>query len=412
MAHLWWLCPQIQSYWDTILTQIKVITGEEIKKDPWVVLFHGSLEGVKKYKQSLLPHLLNAAKRLIPKKWQEKESPHVWNWIDEVEETYSEKHELHYSGVNGHHLYNRSDTFYLLGFGEQSSPPFLLFALFLSMYLVTVFGNLGITALILTNDHLQSPMYFFLSNLAFIDLFYSSCITPKMLVDLISAEKSISYVGCACQMYFFIALGSTESFLLAAMAIDRYAAICNPLLYLRIMTKEICLKLLSGSYFGGFLHSLIQTCSTFRLSFCGSHEIDHFLCDIPPLLKLSCMDTTTNELILSIFAFFVAVGCVIVIVISYTLILRAVFRSTSFQGRLKAFSTCGSHFICVILFYSTILFTYLRPSSIYSLQTDKIISVVYTMVIPMLNPLIYSLRNREIKLALRHFIQTFRSKSF
>ncbi|KAM5171897.1 olfactory receptor 5AP2-like [Mantella aurantiaca] len=270
------------------------------------------------------------------------------------------------------------------------------------MYSVTVFGNVGIMMLILANKHLQSPMYFFLFNLAFIDLWYCSNITPKMLSDLISREKSISYFGCACQMYFFVALGSTESFLLAAMAIDRYEAICNPLLYLRNMTKEKCLKLLSGSYFGGFLHSLIQTCCTFHLSFCGSHQIDHFFCDIPPLIKLSCMDTFTNELILSIFASFVSVGSIIVIVISYTSILSAVFRSHSLQGRQKAFSTCGSHFICVILFYSTVLFMYLRPSSIYSLQQDKIISVVYTMVIPMLNPLIYSLRNREIKLALRH----------
>ncbi|XP_077324672.1 olfactory receptor 5AP2-like [Lithobates pipiens] len=277
------------------------------------------------------------------------------------------------------------------------------------MYLVTVFGNLGITVLILTNYHLHSPMYFFLFNLAFIDLLYSSGITPKMLADLISAEKSISYLGCACQMYFFIALGSSESLLLAIMAIDRYAAICNPLLYLRIMTKEKCLTLLSGSYFGGFLHSLIQTCSTFRLSFCGSHQIDHFFCDIPPLLKLSCMDTSTNELILPIFASFVAAGSVIVIVISYTLILRAVFRSPSLQGRRKAFSTCGSHFICVILFYSTVLFMYLRPSSIYSLQQDKIISVVYTLVIPMLNPLIYSLRNRDIKFALKNCNKIFRN---
>ncbi|XP_018430016.1 PREDICTED: olfactory receptor 5I1-like [Nanorana parkeri] len=292
----------------------------------------------------------------------------------------------------------------LLSFESSFDVRVLLFALFLSMYLVTVFGNLGIIVLILTNDHLQSPMYFFLSNLAFIDLWYSSGITPKMLTDLVSAEKSISYLGCACQLYFFVALGSTESFLLAAMAIDRYVAICNPLLYLRNMTKGKCLKLLSGSYIGGFLHSLIQTGCVFRLSFCGSHQIDHFFCDIPPLLKLSCTDTSTNELILSTFASLVSVVSIIVIFISYASILRAVFRSCSVQGRRKAFSTCGSHFICVILFYSTILFMYLRPSSIYSLQQDKIISVVYTLVIPMLNPLIYSFRNREMKLALRKII--------
>ncbi|KAM3926837.1 olfactory receptor 5AP2-like [Leptodactylus fuscus] len=271
------------------------------------------------------------------------------------------------------------------------------------MYLITVAGNLGIILLIVTDTQLHSPMYFFLSNLAFIDFWYSSGIAPKMLVDLVTVEKSISYIGCACQMYFFIALGSTESFLLAAMAFDRYTAICNPLLYLRIMTRMKCLQLLSGSYVAvaGFLHSLIQTCCTFRLSFCGSHLIRHFLCDIPPLLKLSCSDTTVNELILSFFASLVTVISIVVIVLSYASILHAVFRSNSSTGRHKAFSTCGSHFICVILFYSTILFMYLRPSSVYSLEQDRIVSVVYTLIIPMLNPIIYSLRNREMKLALK-----------
>ncbi|KAG9489489.1 hypothetical protein GDO78_005458 [Eleutherodactylus coqui] len=269
------------------------------------------------------------------------------------------------------------------------------------MYLITVAGNLGIMLLIVTDTHLHSPMYFFLSNLAFIDLWYSSGITPKMLVDLVTVEKSISYIGCACQMYFFVAFGSTECFLLAAMAFDRYAAICNPLLYLKNMTRMKCLQLLSGSYVAGFLHSLIQTCCTFRLSFCGSHHIRHFFCDIPPLLKLSCSDTTVNELILSIFASSVTVTSIIVIVISYVFILHAVFRSNSSKGRHKAFSTCGSHFICVILYYSTGIFMYVSPSSVHSLEQDKIVSVVYTLVIPMLNPLIYSLRNREMKLALK-----------
>ncbi|XP_066446051.1 olfactory receptor 5AP2-like [Eleutherodactylus coqui] len=269
------------------------------------------------------------------------------------------------------------------------------------MYLITVAGNLGIMLLTVTDTHLHSPMYIFLFNLAFIDLWYSSGITPKMLVDLVTVEKSISYIGCACQMYFFVALGSTESFLLAAMAFDRYAAICNPLLYQQNMTRMKCLQLLSGSYVAGFLHSLIQTCCTFRLSFCGSHQIHHFFCDIPPLLKLSCSDTTVNELILSIFTSSVTVTTITVIVISYAFILHAVFRSNSSKGRRKALSTCGSHFICVILFYSTLFFMYLRPSSKYSLEQDRTVSVVYTLVIPMLNPLIYSLRNREMKLALK-----------
>ncbi|XP_075715550.1 olfactory receptor 5T7-like [Rhinoderma darwinii] len=304
---------------------------------------------------------------------------------------------------SGHHVYNGSsdNAFTFQGFSDQANLQIFLFPVFMSMYVITVAGNLGIMLLIVTDTHLHSPMYFFLSNLALIDVWYSSGITPKMLIDFVSVEKSISYVGCACQMYFFVALGSTESFLLAAMAFDRYAAICNPLLYLKNMTRIKCLQLLSGSYVAGFLHSLIQTCTTFRLSFCGSHYIQHFFCDIPPLLKLSCSDTTINEFILSIFASTVTVTSITVIVISYASILHAVFRMNSSKGRRKAFSTCGSHFICVILFYSTILFMYLRPSSIYSLEQDRNVSVVYTLVIPMLNPLIYSLRNREMKLALR-----------
>ncbi|XP_073510811.1 olfactory receptor 5F1-like [Phyllobates terribilis] len=310
------------------------------------------------------------------------------------------------------HVYNGSsssvNTFTFLGFGDQVDLQIFLFLVFMFMYLITVIGNLAIILLIATDTHLHSPMYIFLSNLAFVDLWYSSSITPKMLVDLITVKKSISYIGCAVQMYFFIALGSTESFLLAAMAFDRYVAICILLLYLKHMTRMKYLQLLSGSYGAGFLHSLIQTCCTFRLSFCGSHYIRHFFCDIPPVLKLSCSDTTINEFILSIFASSVIAMSIIVIVISYASILHAVFTSNSSKGRRKAFSTCGSHFICVILFYSTVCFMYIRPSSAYSLEQDRIVSVVYSLVIPMLNPLIYSLRNREMKLALK---RTFAIKS-
>ncbi|KAM3926838.1 olfactory receptor 5A2-like [Leptodactylus fuscus] len=279
------------------------------------------------------------------------------------------------------------------------------------MYLITVAGNLGIILLIVTDTQLHSPMYFFLSNLAFIDFWYSSGITPKMLVDLVTLEKSISYIGCACQMYFFVSLGSAECFLLAAMAFDRYTAICNPLLYLRNMTKMKCLQLLSGSYVAGFLHSLIQTCSTFLLPFCGSHIIRHFFCDIPPLLRLSCSDTTANELILYIFASCVTITSVIVIIMSYASILHAVFSISSSKGRHKAFSTCASHFICVILFYGTGMFMYLGPSSVYSIEQDKIVSIFYTLVIPMLNPIIYSLRNQDMKLELKRLLDFHVSKN-
>ncbi|XP_053319721.1 olfactory receptor 1086-like [Spea bombifrons] len=303
--------------------------------------------------------------------------------------------------VSTGHNTSSVDTFNFLGFSDQLNIHVILFPLFLSMYIITVSGNLGIMLLIWTDSQLHNPMYFFLANLSFIDFWYSSGITPKMLVDLLYQEKNISYLGCAFQMYFFIALGSTESFLLAAMAFDRYVAICNPLLYLMKMTKKMCIQLLTGAYVGGFAHSLIQTCTTFRLSFCGSHQIRHFFCDIPPLLKLSCSDIKINELVLSLFASSVTVSSIIVIVISYASILYAVLKTRLFQGRRKAFSTCGSHFICVILFYSTVLFMYMRPSSNYSLDQDRIISIVYTLVIPMLNPLIYSLRNHEMKQALK-----------
>ncbi|XP_056425804.1 olfactory receptor 1019-like [Hyla sarda] len=306
-----------------------------------------------------------------------------------------------------HGVYNASSekAFHFLGFGDQGKLQIFFFPVFLSMYLITVSGNLGIMLLIVADTHLHTPMYIFLCNLAFIDLWYSSGITPKMLADLVTVEKRISYIGCACQMYFFNALGSSESFSLAVMAFDRYVAICNPLLYLKIMTRMKCVQLISGSYVGGFLHSLIQTCSTFRLSFCGSHYIHHFFCDIPPLLELSCSDTIINEFILFIFASSVTLSSIIVIVTSYIAILQAVFRGNSSKGRHKAFSTCASHFTCVILFYSTVIFMYMRPSSKYSLEQDKIVSIVYTLVIPMLNPLIYSLRNREIKLALKRIIE-------
>ncbi|XP_073510810.1 olfactory receptor 5AR1-like [Phyllobates terribilis] len=304
---------------------------------------------------------------------------------------------------NDHHVYNESSlrAFTFLGFGDQADLQIFLFLVFMFMYLITVIGNLAIILLIATDTHLHSPMYIFLSNLAFVDLWYSSGITPKILVDLVTTEKSISYIGCAVQMFFFIGLGCTESFLLAVMAFDRYVAICIPLLYLKNMTRMTCLQLLSGCYVAGFLNSLIHTCCTFRLSFCGSHYIRHFLCDVPPLLKLSCSDTKINELVLTIFASAVTGTTIIVIVISYASILHAVFIMNSSKGRRKAFSTCGSHFICVILYYSTIFFMYSRPSSAYSLEQDRIVSVVYTVVIPMMNPLIYSLRNREMKLALQ-----------
>ncbi|XP_029431646.1 olfactory receptor 1019-like [Rhinatrema bivittatum] len=291
--------------------------------------------------------------------------------------------------------------FLLLGFTSSPQQQMVLFVGFLVMYLITLLGNLGIFLVIKIESRLHTPMYFFLGNLAFIDLWYSSVTAPKMLVDFLSEDTSISYLGCATQLYFFVALACTECILLAVMAYDRYVAICKPLHYAVIMTKIVCIQMIASSYIGGFLYSLLQTGSTFRLSFCGSHEIDHFFCDIPPLLKLSCTNTYINEIVLPTFAASVTFSAVLVISVSYIYILSSIFRIRSAEGRRKAFSTCASHFVCVILFYGTIIFMYLRPTSSYSLEQDRVVSVVYTQVIPMLNPLIYSLRNKEVKAALR-----------
>ncbi|XP_029431436.1 olfactory receptor 1020-like [Rhinatrema bivittatum] len=297
----------------------------------------------------------------------------------------------------------RNDTslrdFVLLGFTSAPHLQVVLFVGFLLIYLTTLLGNLGIILVIQTDSHLHTPMYFFLANLAFVDLWYSSVTAPKMLINFLSQDKSISYIGCATQIFLFVTLGCTESLLLAAMAYDRYVAICKPLYYAVIMTRTFCSQMVAGSYIGGVLYSALQTGFTFRLSFCASHEIDHFFCDIPTLLKLSCTNTYINDVVLPTLVVIVIFISVLVILFSYIYILATILRISSTEGRRKAFSTCASHFICVTLFYGTIIFKYVLPSSIYSLEQDRAVSVIYAQVIPMLNPLIYSLRNKEVKAA-------------
>ena len=257
--------------------------------------------------------------------------------------------------------------------------------------------------LIRIDSQLHTPMYFFLANLSFVDVCYSSTITPKMLVDLLSEKKSISFAGCFLQMYFFIALATTECILFGLMAHDRYVAICNPLLYSLIMSRTVCIKMAAGAFTAGLLNSVIHTGYVSSLSFCSSNIIHHF-CDSPPLFKLSCSDTRLHESILSTFAGVNIVGTLLVILTSYCYILFSIFRMHAGEGRRKAFSTCASHLTAIMLFYSTSIYTYLRPSSSYSLTQDKVASVFYTVVIPMLNPLIYSLRNKEVKMALWNVI--------
>ncbi|XP_050809625.1 olfactory receptor 1019-like [Gopherus flavomarginatus] len=290
--------------------------------------------------------------------------------------------------------------FILLGLTHCPEVEVVLFVLFLAIYVTTLVGNIGIIMLIHINSCLHTPMYFFLSNLAFLDLSYSSTIAPKMLVNFLAQSKTISFTCCAMQMYLFAAFAEAECLILAAMAYDRYVAICNPLLYMPIMSRRVCVSLIAGAYISGSVSSLIHTSLTFSLSFCGSNVINHFFCDIPPLLALSCSDTHINELLLFALCGFIQTSTFLVILISYAYVLAAILRIHSTEGRHKAFNTCTSHLIAVALFYGTLLFVYLRPSSSYSLDADKVVSVFYTVVFPMLNPLIYSLRNKEVKEAL------------
>ncbi|XP_053141521.1 olfactory receptor 1052-like [Hemicordylus capensis] len=295
-------------------------------------------------------------------------------------------------------------SFILFGLTEhlEMRPP--LFALFLTIYTVTLVGNLGIIVLIWLDPQLHTPMYFFLSSLSFLDACYSTTITPNMLVNFLIGNKTISYAACITQYFFFAIFATTEFFLLAAMAYDRYVAICNPLLYTAVITKRICIGLVAGSYLWGLVNSLIHTSGLLRLSFCGSNVINHFFCDLTPLLKLSCSDIYMNEMLIFTFGSLFEMSTLLIIIVSYIFILMAVLRIHSAKGRQKAFSTCASHLTAVAIYHGTILFMYFRPSSSYSLDTDKMASVFYTVIIPMLNPLIYSLRNKDVKCAVRKVI--------
>uniref|UniRef100_K7F1U6 Olfactory receptor n=1 Tax=Pelodiscus sinensis TaxID=13735 RepID=K7F1U6_PELSI len=291
--------------------------------------------------------------------------------------------------------------FLLSGLTESPEMKAICFLLFLVMYLVTLVGNLGMIVLIRVDSRLHTPMYYFLSNLEFVDFCYSSTITPKMLVDFLSERRAISFGGCVTQLFCFVLTASVECLLLAVMAYDRYVAICNPLLYTVIMSRRVCAQLVSGSYLIGFVHALAQTISTFRLSFCNSKVINHYFCDIPPLIQLSCSETYSNELVLYTFGTFHGIFTSVEILVSYVYIISTILRIHSSGGRRKAFSTCASHLMAVMIFYGTTVFMYVRPISSYSLDRDKVVSVFYTVVIPMLNPLIYSLRNKEVKDALK-----------
>ncbi|XP_062952081.1 olfactory receptor 5A1 [Cynocephalus volans] len=290
--------------------------------------------------------------------------------------------------------------FILLGFPDHPELQVLLFMTFLGIYLMTLAWNLVLIFLIREDIRLHTPMYFFLSNLSFIDICYSSTVAPKMLIDFFQKEKTISFTGCAAQFFFFVGMGLTECFLLTAMAYDRYTAISCPLLYTTIMSQGRCTCIVAGAYVGGFLSSLIQASSIFRLHFCGPNIINHFFCDLPPVLALSCSDTFLSQVVNFLVVVTVGGTSFLILLISYSYIVSAVLKILSVDGRWKAFNTCSSHLMVVSLLFGTALFMYLRPRSRYSLGRDKVVSVFYSLVIPMLNPLIYSLRNKEIRDAL------------
>ncbi|EGW04586.1 olfactory receptor 50 [Cricetulus griseus] len=299
---------------------------------------------------------------------------------------------------------NQSSTseFILLGLPIWPQHQDMYSALFLAMYLATVLGNLLIILLIRLDSHLHTPMYFFLSHLAFTDISFSSVTAPKMLMNMLTHTQSISYAGCVSQVYFFLFFGDLDSFLLTSMAYDRYVAICHPLHYTTIMSQNLCILLVVVSWVLSFVSALVHTLLLVRLSFCGDNTIPHFFCDLSALLKLSSSDTTINDLVI------VTVGVVIItvplicILVSYGHIGATILRTPSTKGICKALSTCGSHLCVVSLYYGAIIGLYFFPSSSNTNGKDVIVSVLYTVVTPMLNPFIYSLRNRDMKGALRN----------
>ncbi|XP_077675958.1 olfactory receptor-like protein OLF2 [Eretmochelys imbricata] len=297
--------------------------------------------------------------------------------------------------------HSEATEFILSGLTDRLELQVPLFMMFLLIYGITLMGNGGMILLITIDPRLHTPMYFFLRNLSFCDLFYSSTISPKMLLNFFAERKSISYTACAVQMYLFVSFADIECLLLAVMAYDRYMAICNPLLYTVSMSRQLCKQLVAGVYAVGVVDSMIHTFCTFRLSFCSSNIISHFFCDIPPLLALSCSDTHINEIVMFAFIGCILVSSFVTVFLSYFYIISTILQIRSAEGQQKAFSTCTFHLTAVVIFYGTQLFMYLRPTSRYSMDMDKITSVFYTLVIPMLNPLIYSLRNTEVKDALR-----------
>ncbi|XP_072281847.1 olfactory receptor 5V1-like [Pyxicephalus adspersus] len=291
--------------------------------------------------------------------------------------------------------------FILLGFPALISLQIALFCVFSIFYVSTLLGNIIIIVTTTLSTELHTPMYFFLSNLSFLEIFYTSVTIPKMLLNFLLKTSSISFMACAAQVYFFIALGSIECTLLAVMAYDRYVAICHPLQYVIIMDRWKCGMLAGSSWISGFVNSMIHTICAFHLTFCSSNRINQFFCDIPPLLKVACGKTLSAEIVLFIVGGAYGFGSFLLTSISYIHIISTILNIRSKEGQQKAFSTCTSHLIVVTMFFGTSFSAYLKPTSKYSSEEGKMIPVFYAVITPTLNPIIYTLRNTEFKKALR-----------
>ncbi|XP_071969372.1 olfactory receptor 5G9-like [Engystomops pustulosus] len=292
--------------------------------------------------------------------------------------------------------------FILSGFSGVTNHQVFLFPIFLCTYIITFCGNLTIIITYKLSPSLHTPMYFFLAHFAFLEILYVSCTVPKMLSDLLSECKVNSFSGCAIQMYCYLLFGGTECYMLAAMAYDRYNAICHPLLYTVIMSDITCIRHVVGSYVISAANALIHTAFTFSLPFCGSNEIDHFFCDVPPVLRLSCQDIWVNILVVFVIGGCVVIGSFIITIISYVEIISKILQLRSASGREKTFATCSSHLMVVTIFYGSVIFMYFRPKSSYKIGENAVVSLLYTVIAPLLNPFIYSLRNRDVKLNIKN----------
>ncbi|XP_055994533.1 olfactory receptor 1Q1-like [Sorex fumeus] len=294
--------------------------------------------------------------------------------------------------------------FVLMGMSTHPEDQIPLFILFLFMYAINVSGNFAIITLIISTPRLHTPMYIFLSNLAFVDICFTSTTVPKMLQNIFSPTKTISYLGCLAQTYFFICFAAMENFLLAVMAYDRYIAICHPFHYPMILTRMLCSQLVAVCHVLSHLHALLHILLMGRLIFCAENRIPHFFCDLYPLMKISCSSTHLNTLMIHTEGVIVINGALAFIIVSYACIISVVLRSPSAKGKWRAFSTCGSHLTVVAIFYGTLTWVYFRPLSSYSVTTGRILTVMYTVVTPMMNPFIYSLRNGDIKGAFKKWV--------